>query len=191
MVEIINEVKCHSRAYKKGNTYKFWFECSFCGNGFVAFKSNVRRSTRSCGCARSQLISIKAKGRTPANKLEDKQAILNKVYTQYRNRARHKGFLFDLSISDVEELLFSNCYYCGNSPDNYSNIGQGEWKRTSKVARNGIDRYNNDLGYVLLNCVSCCKRCNYVKRDMNGDDFIELCNTISKERRSFRGCYGK
>lgn len=32
---------------------------------------------------------------------------------------------------------------------------------------NGIDRIDNNRGYVKENCVPCCKTCNYAKRKMD------------------------
>lgn len=38
-----------------------------------------------------------------------------------------------------------------------------------------IDRVNNDLGYILENCVSCCTNCNYFKCTYKVSDFIRYC----------------
>ena len=37
---------------------------------------------------------------------------------------------------------------------------------------NGVDRENNDTGYVPGNCVSCCKMCNYMKKSLSVEVFI-------------------
>ena len=41
----------------------------------------------------------------------------------------------------------------------------------------GIDRVNNNIGYVLNNCVSCCKFCNSAKLDRT---LIEFRDWIKK-----------
>ena len=49
---------------------------------------------------------------------------------------------------------------------------------------NGIDRINNELGYVLDNCESCCYDCNIAKRVMIKDDFIMKCVKIASNTHS-------
>ena len=43
---------------------------------------------------------------------------------------------------------------------------------------NGIDRKDNFLGYTLSNVVTCCKKCNFLKRDMSYIDFINYIKQI-------------
>ena len=40
------------------------------------------------------------------------------------------------------------------------------------AAYNGIDRKDNALGYVEGNVVSCCKFCQYAKRDLPYEEFV-------------------
>ena len=44
----------------------------------------------------------------------------------------------------------------------------------------GIDRVDNTLGYTSNNVVSCCTECNFMKRTMNYQTFINKCIKISK-----------
>ena len=41
------------------------------------------------------------------------------------------------------------CFYCEKFSENRSYCG--------------IDRVDNDIGYILSNCVSCCSNCNDIK----------------------------
>lgn len=43
---------------------------------------------------------------------------------------------------------------------------------------NGIDRKNNDLGYVASNCVPCCVICNRGKNNMSYNDFVSYISRI-------------
>jgi hypothetical protein len=45
---------------------------------------------------------------------------------------------------------------------------------------NGIDRINNKIAYIIKNCVSCCSVCNFMKRDISKDVFINKCIEIAK-----------
>lgn len=48
----------------------------------------------------------------------------------------------------------------------------------SKLFRNGIDRVDNSLGYILSNVVSCCKICNYMKKDLSEQEFQDQCERV-------------
>lgn len=78
----------------------------------------------------------------------------NLLYPMYRNNAKRRGIKFELNIKEFESLIPSKCYYCSEDS-------------------NGIDRWNSDLGYILKNCVPCCKECNFLKNNTNPDLFIE------------------
>ena len=63
----------------------------------------------------------------------------------------------------------------------YSSIPD-EWANEQWVKVNGIDRKNNSTGYSVLNCVSCCKTCNFAKKNMSYKDFIGYLNRVSEFR---------
>lgn len=80
---------------------------------------------------------------------------------KYINRAEAKHISFDLSIDQFVEIVSKPCYLCGmESSDDHNN---------------GIDRFDNDLGYTLDNSKPCCGMCNMIKCDMNYDEFIAKC----------------
>lgn len=43
---------------------------------------------------------------------------------------------------------------------------------------NGLDRIDSSKPHVLDNVYLCCKICNYSKRDMSYQDFINWINTV-------------
>ncbi len=53
------------------------------------------------------------------------------------------------------------------------------------VYKNGIDRLNNDEGYVLSNCVPSCSVCNYGRQDYTVEEYVEHCKKVTyfQERR--------
>lgn len=75
-------------------------------------------------------------------------------------KATKRGKEWRLSHEQAFSLISKQCTYCGfepNWPDN----------------RVGIDRVNNDVGYQIDNCVSCCFTCNSAKGVMSYEDFKE------------------
>lgn len=90
-----------------------------------------------------------------------------------RTSAKNRGYSFELSFEDFFYLTQQNCYYCGVVPSKFYK---------SKYAKkgfyyNGIDRINNDLGYLKSNSACCCRDCNNAKSDLTQEEFI---NRIKK-----------
>lgn len=48
---------------------------------------------------------------------------------------------------------------------------------------NGIDRVNNDIGYIKNNCIPCCKICNRAKNSMSYDDFLNWIKILVKNNK--------
>lgn len=69
-----------------------------------------------------------------------------------------------LSESEFNKMSNKNCTYCGIE------------------GPNGIDRFDNNKGYQKINCVPCCKHCNYVKGNLSIDDFKEWKNRFVKHQ---------
>ena len=85
----------------------------------------------------------------------------NNLYCFYRFNAKKRGYSFELTVEQFEKLIPSNCFYCGDES-------------------NGIDRWNNDIGYTIDNSVPCCGKCNFIKRTDNPKDFIDKIKKIYK-----------
>ena len=91
-----------------------------------------------------------------------------KTTTQYRwTQLLHGAKLRDLEVgideSRATKLFTRACFYC----------------RIPASPFNGVDRYDNELGYTVENCVPCCTRCNRMKSDMSVDDFFRACRLIA------------
>lgn len=77
-------------------------------------------------------------------------------YSAYRYRAKRNSLEFTIPQSVFVLLLDQECYYC----------------KTDK-AEMGVDRIDNNEGYISGNCISSCWNCNRAKSDMPSTDFIE------------------
>ena len=52
-----------------------------------------------------------------------------------------------------------------------------------KYVYNGIDRLDNNIGYLYDNCATACKRCNFLKGTLNSGDFIEAIAQILRNNQ--------
>lgn len=86
-----------------------------------------------------------------------------------RNRAEKRSIEWALSVSDVEEIIFQNCFYCGIPPTQLKKLPHSQ----DGLRYNGIDRINNQIGYIKDNVVPCCGICNSAKNDLPLDKFRE------------------
>ena len=69
-----------------------------------------------------------------------------------------------MTMSYCENMIKMPCFYCNLLPEN---------------RLNGIDRMDNTKGYSVNNCVSCCKNCNFIKKSLDANTFIQRCQHIS------------
>lgn len=147
------------------NGKRQFFECvCVCGKMFQTRADAIKSgATKSCGCLTGDLVSKK-------NRLPNNQAIINLVYKIYKDNARKRNLSFELSIGEFKNLIFADCFYCGNSPQLSKFAGQKN-RRDRFLSYNGIDRIDNVAGYFANNCVSCCSICNAAKSDLSFDDF--------------------
>ena len=128
-------------------------------------------SISSCGCLRLDNL------RKALSHYESRAAAgLGKHFTRYRSNAKHTNTVFELTIEQFIDIVKQPCYYCGTS-DNRVNVAH----RLNKIYQlrvNGIDRFNNDLGYISSNCVPCCGPCNRAKLQMTAQNYIKLCRAV-------------
>jgi len=87
------------------------------------------------------------------------------TYNIYKNRCNERKINFNLSVDEFNNLLKGSCYLCGKT-----NINEH---------KNGIDRIDSNKDYVIDNCKTCCKSCNYVKKEYNLDKFYNKCLRIT------------
>lgn len=155
--------------------------CSWCKNFFHKKASAFKSKTGIYFCSR--------KCRAHAQKIDGIEEIHlfhygkeNEIWARelifyQKSNAKLRGLEFSLTLEEFINLCSSSCYYCNCIP-------KTKMKRSCNFYRNGIDRINNDIGYTLNNCVTCCVTCNYMKRNMSYNDFINHIHLISKIHKS-------
>lgn len=87
------------------------------------------------------------------------------IFRNYKSNAKKRNYQFELSIIDLGSLISSPCYYCGELQETF----------------NGVDRINNNKGYVLSNCVSCCNICNHMKWVLTKEKFLGQIKKITEK----------
>ena len=163
-------VRDFAKTRKDHNTY--WKCKCECGEETIVSLSNLKRGTIvSCGCFNLQ--QIKKRAYVLNTKNEGESALQSVNYT-YKYNANKRNLSFNLTDEEFKELIFSNCGYCGATPNNKSKNRYGH----GDVIYNGIDRINNNLAYEKSNCISCCQNCNRAKYKMSHQEFIKWISNI-------------
>jgi hypothetical protein len=141
-----------------------------CGKEKVFWKKSAITRQKSCGCGIND-FGVNAKQRRSWNlRLQG-----------YKNGAKKRGFIWDLSLQQFIEKSSSPCNYCGVSPKiwgcktNAKSI-QKDSPNTNPndylISFTGLDRINSKIGYTYENVVSCCVYCNRAKSDLSEIEFI-------------------
>lgn len=139
---------------KKRNNKLYLCKCD-CGNIKKVSSWNLKSgSVKSCGCISN------------INKYKDKNMRAKKeCFRLYRKRSANTNKEFNLTFEKFMELTSQNCFYCGCKPSNIVKNNVGFYKY------NGLDRIDNNKGYIENNVVPCCKYCNSGKNDKTIEDF--------------------
>ena len=83
-----------------------------------------------------------------------------------KRSALKRSLVWELADGEAILLVTSACVYCGDSAE-----------------VNGIDRVDNDRGYLPNNCVSCCMLCNRMKHANSVETFVEQCRRVTFFRK--------
>lgn len=165
---------------RKGNRNSYWLWQCECGNQ-VELQSDVVQSghTKSCGCKSPAYDEKIYKQQVQHNR---ENAAKLTVFNSYRQAAKRRGIVFNLSLDDFLILTQQDCFYCKAPPSNKS---KGNKTNNKEFIYSGIDRLNNDknIGYVLSNLVPCCVTCNRAKNKLNFNEWKELVYTITDNLR--------
>ncbi|KKN65322.1 hypothetical protein LCGC14_0483050 [marine sediment metagenome] len=95
------------------------------------------------------------------------EAAYNQLYHNNKRSAKLRGHNWNLRKQDFKSLTQMQCYYCGIEP---SQIYHNK-ELNGDYLYNGVDRIDNNLGYIYGNVLPCCKTCNYVKSNQSMREF--------------------
>lgn len=133
-----------------------------CGNlkSVSAYQLRVV-GTRSCGCLKKHDDRSRAlRHRTYSRAIVHASKMLNMDY--------------DISFDEFNELIDQKCFYCGAVGANLiSDTRNGERVSDTNLYCNGIDRIDNNKGYLKENTVACCIKCNASKSNTPQAKFKE------------------
>lgn len=137
-----------------------------CGNVTIVRGSLLRNGhTRSCGCA--QIEAVRKTGLKPGKRLPTGETAFNAILRGYKHRAKLQGRTFELTKKEFMLLTKQNCTYCGCPPNTTWTARYGD-----EYIYNGVDRVNNEVGYVTSNVAPCCRDCNLFKGALSVEEFL-------------------
>ena len=165
---------------------KYWFECLCnCGQTVLVSRASLykdHRGTKSCGCNHIdgwQRSADKQRGvARPHVQKPNGASVLHHVFLAYKGGAKRRNIPFLITEKQFAVITDQRCSYCDCLPK------ETKSKKDSFSSRkmNGIDSLDNNLGYILSNCVPCCKVCNYMKQELSEKEFFEHIKRIVKFR---------
>jgi hypothetical protein len=99
-------------------------------------------------------------------------------YNEYRRGARNRTlksgnkerYTFDLTLDQFYAIVILPCIYCGS-------IGSQPINDNTVVC--GIDRIDNNKGYIAGNVVSCCADCNIARGNKTKDQFEQWIKRVT------------
>jgi len=130
-----------------------WWICDVCSHEWRA-RVDARVEGHGCPACRSSSV-CKKYGRI----------VSNRVFS-YKYQAKRRKLEWSLEDDQAVALLRSPCFFCGHLRQPF----------------NGIDRLDNDRGYVEDNVVSCCSTCNHAKCKMSVSDFQAWLDRLAKHQ---------
>ena len=82
----------------------------------------------------------------------------------FRKQAEYRNIYYGLTFDEFLTFWQLPCYYCGD-----------------EIETVGLDRIDNNQGYIIDNIVPCCHPCNMMKRTYEQEEFIARCTRIAEK----------
>jgi hypothetical protein len=160
-----------------------------CGNTKVIKSEELKSGdTKSCGCWNQEKRKERAHGFYSVNtKYSPQEASARAIW---RKRYKDEG---NLPFEDFFRLSQLPCYYCEVGPITTYNAAMDD-KKSSQFAKdngnfqyNGLDRIDSSQFHSLENIVTCCKWCNFSKRERTSTEFDTWIEQIYRTLQKRKG----
>jgi hypothetical protein len=139
-------------------------KCRKCKSEYTSFTTSHNKASILClACYEKQKEVEKIRIRD-RNYQEEAKRNIKSYWLSFCRIAKRRNKDISLVESEFINLVNNKCYYC-----NYIN--------ENEVI--GVDRLDNNKGYILDNCVPCCKICNRLKHIYHPSFFIEKAKIIN------------
>lgn len=127
------------------------------------------RTPSSARC-RATYLGIKRTRQKHWNYVSVGESAVHTLYKSNKRNAKTRGYEFKLTKKQYGDLIQQPCHYCGAaaSEGNRHLVARREY-----FYWNGLDRVDNDKGYVIDNVVPCCPTCNVAKHNHSLEEFRE------------------
>lgn len=161
--------------YLNKKYYYFNYTCQ-CGTNKNCTTSTVyQNKIFSCGCYLKEWRYFKDP--KPRNDIKPNGgSAANYVYWYYKRNALKRNVQFELSKETFLEITKQNCTYCEIAP--FKKYKHSHHKNSGYFVYNGIDRLDNNKGYVKGNMTPCCFICNRAKGELTLDEFYQWIDRI-------------
>ena len=152
----INDRKAND---KKRQDPNLCLDCGRTLTDVIRAKGKHDKPLRRCVPCYEKLLKQESQ-RPERNRNFKAEAFTNKhvIWNHYVKGAKKRGIHFALSKILFESLIIKPCFYC-----NYHKEGEVH----------GIDRVDNQKGYMEENVVPCCETCNVLKGSQHPQEFID------------------
>lgn len=154
-------IKRYDRRDKSGRMRPILLCDCDCGNQKeISYTNLVGGVTFSCGCLRLELLQKR-------NQKGTGKTAMHSVWNYYKRNAKLRKLEWELNKEEFIALISGSCVYCGLKNSMFVRSKHGD-----ECFHNGIDRVDNNLGYFISNCSTCCNVCNRAKSNMSKEDFL-------------------
>lgn len=149
---------------KKRQDLNLCLDCGRILTDMIRAKGKHDKPLRRCVPCYEKLLKQESE-RPKRNRNFKEEAFTNKhvIWNHYVKGAKKRGIPFALSKTHFQELIIKPCFYC-----NYHKEGEVH----------GIDRVDNQKGYIEDNVVPCCETCNVLKGSQHPQEFIDKMQAI-------------
>jgi len=157
-----------SRTHNIKSKISWYCQCS-CGKIYIVEGGRLKngRSTRCMECR---------SGNNPWKGYND--GGMTSAWHMLLSNAKKNNRMVGITFEQFISLSVQDCFYCNAHPSLGLQRGSGSTAALN-IARNGLDRWDNHIGYCDYNIVPCCTACNFLKGTLHGDDFLKQVYSIN------------